>query len=390
MAKDFHWWVENRHQAVKEWKEKNQKPVVGYFCCMTPEEMIYALDMLPMRVSGSSDKLEIVDKHVPIYGCGCVRSTLDLAARGVYDYLDAVVIINSCDIIARCEYWWRVMVPRPKPTIAGMELAPYTYWIKYPEKIEGRKVSDYFKGELRYFKQYLERLRLTELTDDRLRQAIAVYNEHYDLMRQLHDRRRQDPPLISGYEAWEVEFASLLMPKDEHNQMMKTFLPQVARGEKRPKPATRLYLASACAMDPEGAQLYKMIEECGGQVVSEDISWGTSYHWTKIDTTLPPLEAIVKHRLDIHCPRSTVDYIDYTPGHRWEYIKETMAGYHVKGVVFYNLGYCECRASETPHLRDLFKEEYNLPVLFLEGDYTREGLEQMRGHIEAFIEMLEE
>jgi benzoyl-CoA reductase/2-hydroxyglutaryl-CoA dehydratase subunit BcrC/BadD/HgdB len=29
-----------------------------------------------------------------------------------------------------------------------------------------------------------------------------------------------------------------------------------------------------------------------------------------------------------------------------------------------------------------------LPSLFLEGDYTKEGIEQMRGRVEAFIEMI--
>jgi benzoyl-CoA reductase/2-hydroxyglutaryl-CoA dehydratase subunit BcrC/BadD/HgdB len=49
---------------------------------------------------------------------------------------------------------------------------------------------------------------------------------------------------------------------------------------------------------------------------------------------------------------------------------------------------CDARLGEFPHLRDKVKNELGLPVLFLEGDYTAEGLEQMRGRIEAFIEML--
>ncbi|MBU2552588.1 MAG: 2-hydroxyacyl-CoA dehydratase family protein, partial [Proteobacteria bacterium] len=41
------------------------------------------------------------------------------------------------------------------------------------------------------------------------------------------------------------------------------------------------------------------------------------------------------------------------------------------------------------HLRDRFKAELDIPVLFLEGDYTSEGVSQMRGRVEAFIEMIE-
>ena len=74
--------------------------------------------------------------------------------------------------------------------------------------------------------------------------------------------------------------------------------------------------------------------------------------------------------------------------YRWEYVKRVVDGYNVKGAIFYNLNYCECRALENPLLRDKLKEKYGIPSLFLEGDYTPEGLEETRDKIEAFIEML--
>jgi benzoyl-CoA reductase subunit C len=277
------------------------------------------------------------------------------------------------------------MNPRVRPTIAGVELVPYVWYMKLPQKIVGRKTFDYYLAELRYFKQHIERCTSLQLTEEKLAEAIEVYNKHYELMKQLHDMRKQSPPLISGYEAWEVEFASLLMPKDEHNRLMKDFLEELPKRQEKPRDGIKLYL-SASAMDPVGAQLYKIIEECGGQVVSEDISWGTSYHWKKINTDMDPFRAIAEYRLSIHCPCKTVD--ERLPNHRFEYIEKTMAGYDVKGVIIYNLAYCECRAAENPHIRDWFRNKYNLPVLFLEGDVTPQGLELMRNRVEAFIEML--
>ncbi len=44
--------------------------------------------------------------------------------RGIYDYIDGVVVPNSCDIIFSMEYFWKTLVPRPtKPAlIAGVDI----------------------------------------------------------------------------------------------------------------------------------------------------------------------------------------------------------------------------------------------------------------------------
>jgi len=42
--------VENRHQFARDWKVNSGKKVIGYFCTYVPEELIYAADILPVRV----------------------------------------------------------------------------------------------------------------------------------------------------------------------------------------------------------------------------------------------------------------------------------------------------------------------------------------------------
>jgi len=236
-------------------------------------------------------------------------------------------------------------------------------------------------------KQYLERYIHGPLTDEMLNDAIHVYNEHYDLMRRLHDLRKQHPLFVSGYEAWEAEFASLLMPKDLHNELMRNYMRELEKKDREPCSGVRLYL-SASATDAQGARIYKLIEECGGQVVSEDISVSTSYFWNTLDNRISPLESIVNRILAIPCSRSTCG--ESNPFSRHRYLERTIEGHGIKGAVFYNLRYCECRSIEYPRLKDRLQRELRIPTLFLEGDYTEGGLEQLREQIEAFVEMLEE
>ncbi|MGD8889894.1 MAG: 2-hydroxyacyl-CoA dehydratase family protein [Desulfobacterales bacterium] len=388
MLEKFRDWVENRHERVKQWKADNSKKSFGYLCCVAPEELIYAAAMLPMKVTGSSDPIEVADKHVVHYACPYARSILDLAGRGVYDYLDGVLVCNTCDILSRCGYYWRMLAPREKSTVLGVETTPYVLYINHPEKISGRGVHDYLKAEYRICKQQLEREQRCIITDEKLSETIEVYNEHYDLMEQLHAFRRKNTAVVSGSEAFEVEFSSLLMPKDEHNRLMKSYLDELSQRQPPSDEPVRLYLSGG-GVDQFTYQIYSIIEECGGQVVAEDIGAGKSYFHRKIDTDKPPLDAIVDHRLDVHCPHTmSADYYPHKNDERFGFIQKTLEGHKLDGAVFFVPLYCECRNTEYPRLKENFKDIYNVPTLYLDSDYTQGGLDETSAKIEAFVEMI--
>jgi benzoyl-CoA reductase subunit C len=65
MNPTFLHYAENRHEAVREWKQKTGKKVFGYFCCLTPEEIIYAADILPVRIAGTGEPLQQADMNIP-------------------------------------------------------------------------------------------------------------------------------------------------------------------------------------------------------------------------------------------------------------------------------------------------------------------------------------
>lgn len=388
MRETFKAWLENRHEFVKEWKDKTRKKVFGYFCCVAPEELICAADILPMKITGSSDPVDIVDRHVVQYACPYARSILDLAGRGIYDYLNGVVVCNTCDILSRCGYYMRTLIPREKPTVLGVEMVPYVLYINHPEKISGKGVNDYLKGEYRIFKQQLEREQRIVITNEKLSEVIRIYNEHYDLMNQLHAFRKKDMSVLLGSEAFEVEFSSFLMPKEDHNELMKPYLNELSKRESLAGDAVRLYLSGG-GIDQFTYQIYHMIEACGAQVVAEDIGVGKSYMHRKISTDLPPLDAIVDYRLDVHCPHTmSSDYYPHKNDERFEFIKKTLDGNRIDGAIFIVPLYCECRNTEYPRLKKDFKNEFNVPSLYLDSDYSQGGLDEMGEKVEAFVEMI--
>ena len=219
-----------------------------------------------------------------------------------------------------------------------------------------------------------------------LSEAIQVYNEHYELMERLQTFRGKEVLKVSGAEAFAIELSSLFMPKNEHNRLLAPYLEEIEQRASLPDEGVRLFLSGG-AVDQFTGRLYSIIEQSGGQVVAEDIGVASSYLGRKIDTSLFPLDAIVKHRLDVHCPHTMT--ADPNPRERIDYIKNKIAGHDVQGAVFFVPMYCECRNLEYPFLKEKLQEELGIPCLYLESDYSQGSLDEAVSKIEAFVEMLE-
>ncbi len=389
MNETFQRYARAHHDAVRQWKAETGRPVIGYLCCVAPEEVIYAAGALPVRIVGTSDQLERAQLHVPPNSCPFMRSCLDAAMRGLYDYLDGVVVPTTCDIVSTMDYFWDVHVThpqRPNP-VRARDTKPFVHNINYPEKTTGQAALRFYEAVVSELKQDLERTFHHLVSDDDLSRAIGVYNDQKRQMKRMYQLRQRRPPAVSGYEAWQVSFAASQMPKDQHAALLREYLDAVEK-EKRSGPGGVPVYLVAGPLDPLDAEVIRIIEESGGQVVSDDSCFGTRSFWHPIETDRPPLEAICRRSLAVACPRSTSG--DRIPERRWQQMSESAKGYDIAGVIFHTQKYCDCRSAENPHLMEKVRQEWNVPVLALEGDHTPGGVDQMRERIEAFIEMIAE
>jgi len=358
--------VSQRHEVAGKWKSRGKR-VIGWSCTYTPEEIIYAADILPVRILGSSDSLTLADAYCPDNMCSFCRSCFDGALKGDYAYLDGFVASNSCDNREKMYDLWRHHV-----TI------PYFHFINTPHS-NTKKAHDFFYDELVRFKESLEKTFGKPISNQSLRRAIEVYNENRTLLRKVYDLRKKAPPLISGVEALDMVLSSMLAPKDEHNRLLTQLLRGVSNKSSQPKSGARL-LVSGSVMDTR--DLLKIVEACGGSVVADDLSTGSRYFWDEVDSNAEPLHAIASRYLNkVPCP------FTYQSENRFRHVMDLAKGYDVDGAVIFVLKFCD------PHLFDapLLKEELEssgLPVLYLEVEHALSGVAQLRTRIEAFIEMI--
>jgi len=364
MIREFRTYRQNRHREVMNWKEKTGKKVIGVFCCDVPEEIIYAADMLPVRILGEEEEATEADLHFPTNVCPYPKSCFDQALKGRYDYLDGLVVPNVCDMIRAMYSFWKIRIK-----------LPYIHFLEVPQKISDEGV-DFFYNNLLRFKESLEELSGNSISSESLTQAIAIYNRNRALLRQAYELRKKG--LVSAVELQGMVLSSMLMPKEEHNQ----FIDQCLEEASQRHPAGRGVRLFVSASMLDNTDFFQLIEDCGGSVVADDMPTGSRYFFYPVDSEAEPIKALAQRYLArVPCPRKML------PQARYQYVTETMAGAKIQGAIIHNLKACDCHLYEYPFLREKL-EGLGLPVLFFRGEGTEAERETQRDDIEAFIEML--
>ena len=352
--------------AVKNWKSQGKK-VIGWLCTYTPEEIIYAAGMLPIRIHGNPQRISLGDAYLQPNTCPYARSCLGSALETEYDFLDGIVATHTCDAICRLYDLWKLYIP-----------IPFFYIMDHPHKSSpsGHK---YHLQQLEKFKQALELFGGNGINDAALGWAFQVYQENRILLRRLYELRKRETPPITASEVLKVIKAGTVMPKEEHNRLLREALAELEAREVAPEKRLRLVVSGSMMNETD---LLELIDACGAMVVSDDLCIGTRYFWSEAELDSNPLLNISRFYLE-KVPCACI----HPPEARLEHLINMVKGFNAQGVILYSLIFCDTLAYDFV----LFKkrlEEAQIPVLLLTLEHPSLGIEQARTRIEAFLEMI--
>ncbi len=364
---------ENRDRRAKELKAEGKK-VIGYFCCYPPVEVMTAAGVVPYRILGDmNEPVTLADAHIETLVCTFLRSCFDLAFKGRYDFLDGMVMPHACDGTERYYPAWKLYFS-----------PAYSHFVNVPHSVSPSNF-EFFTSELGYFRKTLQEFSGAEISEPRLREAIALHNENRASLRELCYLRKQDPPLISGVEMTEILVATVSIPVEECNELLKEVVAEVKERKERPEKKKARVLIWGSPIDD--VEIIRSIEDGGANVVMDDICIGTRYYWHDVEITGDPLYALAMRYLDkIPCPRT---FRGTAAKERLGYIVDYAREFKANGVIFYVLRHCDTHSFDLPDLRDLFTEA-GLKVLPLMSEYTVSGIMEFKTRVEAFIEMMEQ
>jgi len=360
--------IDNPAAVALDWKAQGKK-VVGYRCFFIPEEIIWAGGMLPYPLYGTPEPITRADSYLQPCTCEYVRNLFDLALDGRLDFLDFLALSNTCDVKRRFFDNWNKYI----------EHCP-AYILNNPQHLASEANREYFREELDRFKIEMEKLSGERITDQKLRDAIELHNETRALLRELYETRKQNPPLLTGAEAFVISMATTVMPKDRANPLVRKVLDEL-KNTAPPENFGPRILVTGSTMDHPA--LIRMVEEEGGQVVIDDLCTTSRYFWDQVPNDADPMEALYRFlNQRVLCP------CVHPAQARFDHICALADEFEVEAVMDFTLKYCHPFLLEAPLLkRDL--EKRGLPTNVLEVGHDLSGHGQLRTRIQAFLEMIE-
>ena len=363
-------WEQNRHDYAKAWKERTGGKVMGYFCTYVPEEILYAAGVLPVRILGSHEPQDLTEPHIFGMFCPFCRDCLAQGLKGRYDYLDGVMIAQSCLHIRQAFTSWQKHVP-----------VDFSYYLCMPHRVQSPRALPFYVEELKVFKAKIEEWTGKKITDDELDKSIEIFNENRRLMHAVYDLRKSDNPPLSGEEAMEMIVADQMTDKAEHNEELKKLLGELPKRNTGRETGLRLMVLGS---ENDDIEFINMVESCGATFVIDDHCTGTRYFWNEVIPGDDRIEAIAARYIDrIPCPSK-----DWEERTRVQHIIKLAKDWNVDGAIVIQQKFCDPHEIDIPAIRKAL-DEIDIKNLFLELDVTV-PIGQFKVRVEAFLEMIGE
>jgi benzoyl-CoA reductase subunit C len=338
-------------QVARAWKAADPtRKVIGYMPIYVPREIIHAAGMLPLGVLGGGDRLEVIqgDAYYQSYICRIPRSTIELGVSGRLDFLDGMLFPSICDVIRNLSGMWQIMFP-----------GVYVRYFDVPQNYMDPVGGEYYVRELTELRDDLATLAGHTVTDDDIRRSIAVYNENRRLVYELYRMRAERPWKAPATEVYLLLRAAMVLPVEEHSQMVSDYMAAVEREDRPLRDNCRIVLTGAfCEQPPLG--LIKSLELAGCYVVDDDFMLVTRWLTDEVPTEGDPIEVLA--RAFLHHSTSTSARYEPDGKKKGQYLAEIVRRTGAEGVIFAAPSFCDPALLERPMLQHVL-DAHDIPYI---------------------------
>lgn len=355
---------------------------IGYTCYHIPEVLLNVGNCFSVRMRAPrTGSLDIATYYMSSYLCGFSKAILERGIEGGYNFLSALMGSESCSEMNRAyEHFELLNLVENDNFFVSIADIPF--------KIEPHTIKHY-ANQMRI--KVLNKLRDVygvDTSDDALRKAVKEHNEVCRLITEIGEYRKEENPRITGYEFHVLNLITYCCPKyliidklRETAEELKIRVPD----EKKTYRAKVVVVGSEMD-DPD---FTKLIEESGALVVADRYCFGSLPGREEIilNDTDDVLEQIVLHYMKTcQCPR----YMSQEKVHgRKEFVKHLVEEYHADGVIYEQIKFCEYWGYERALASHIITNEYGIPSVTVDRQYTASASGQLRTRVQAFVESLE-
>lgn len=361
---------------------KDGKKAIAYTCYHIPEVLLNVDDCFSVRLRAPrTGSMDIATYYMSSYLCGYSKALLERGIEGGYNFLSALIGSESCSEMNRTYEHFEVLklIPNEKFFVSISDI---------PFKIEPHTVKHYVNQMQTKVLDHLHEVYGVDISEEALRKAVEEHNEVCRLITEIGEYRKEDNPRITGYEFHVINLVTYCCPKyliidklRETAEELKTRVPDEKKNYR-----AKVVVVGSEMDDPD---FTKLIEESGALVVADRYCFGSlpGREEIKLTDEHNVLEQIVLHYMKTcQCPRYMNQ--DKVRG-RKEYVKQLVNDYHADGVIYEQLKFCEYWGYERALASHIMTNEYGIPSVTVDRQYTASASGQLRTRVQAFVESLE-
>ena len=279
--------------TAKRWRESGGR-IVGHFQVYFPEEIVHAAGALPFKLRGAPIEPKHADSHFGSYLCSILKTSLELALSGRVE-LDLMVTHPICDAARNLAAVW------------GRNHAYPCQILYLPQNAASPAAAEYLRGEYQRLRELAGEITGTPVTDDALRASIAVFNENRALLRRLYAIKRDTPWLVAAHEAYALVAIGGLLPREEHNAILRDVLPRIEARTTKPQDRIRLVFEGGFCEQPPFDLIRAIGRSC--YIVDDDFLVGLRWIREAVPVDGDPLGSLAHAYLE----RSTYSPVQHDP-----------------------------------------------------------------------------
>ncbi|HET7399871.1 MAG TPA: 2-hydroxyacyl-CoA dehydratase family protein [Intrasporangium sp.] len=359
---------------VAEWKQAHPgRQVAGVLPMNFPEELLHSAGFLPVVIQENNDP----DTHgraiLAEFYCGYTRNLADQAAKGKLGIYDAYFVADHCVQLLGAADVMRFTSPQT-PIYFGQFIASMS---EPSTRVKVRTELDRIVAEV-------ERSAGGPVDPDRLAESIRLYNRDRMLLREVFDARRRGRLHLPSKDVQSLVKSSMVMDKAEHVALLEQLLTEGIES-RDPHARVRLHLSGHFCHAPK-RELLELIEDCGAEIVDDDLYHGRRYITTDVREDLDPVDALAEWYFDrnvnVPCPTRVQHDADWDT-----YLRDAVGESGADGVVILMAKFCEPHMLLYPELRTMM-DERQIPYLLIETEHEGLPLESIRTRVEALVERI--
>ena len=355
---------------------------VGYTCYHMPEVLLNLDNCFSVRLRAPhTGSMDISTYYLSNYLCGYSKALLERGMEGGYGFLSALAGTETCSEMNRALEHFELLHMVDNPDF-------FVSFVDVPFKVTEHGLRHY---ENQLTKKLLEPLHErygTDISDAAIRAAVQEHNEVCRILTEIGDLRRLDNPPITGYEYHVLCLVSYCCPKALILPKLRETLEEV---KTRVPDAQNAFRARIVVVGSEIDDLdfTRTVEESGALIVADRFCFGSLPGRQEIplnDSESALTQVCRFYQTTSQCPRYMQRDMVLN---RREFVRQLTKDYKAEGVLYEALKFCEYWGYERPLASHIITEEFGIPSVCVDRQYTGNASGQLRTRVQAFVESLE-